>query len=298
MSVVRSEQRGRRSVRGSSLRHLFALVAIATLAVSGCAQGRTVVPVRVQSAAFASPSAPGMLDVTSHEDTVRMVATVMVRDLGLPLPETVMVYVYSSRQVFEQGLIDDGQVSRVRAAELSDFAVGVGKRRQLLLHQESNVGRGEWVRLVAHELSHVAQIELAEGEGRAEQWLAEGMAEWVAYRVLERLRLDTVVRRRVVAVETVRDHPAIMSRRLDLETLGTSRGFTVRHLREGSHPTYQLAYLLTDYLIGRDGFDRVVEYFRSFAKRVDRRGNFVAAFGQSLGEFEQEALAHLTTSTH
>jgi hypothetical protein len=280
------------------VRRLSVVLAAAALAASGCAQGRTVVPVHVQPAAFALPTTPAMLDVSSHEDTVRMVATVIVRDLGLPLPETVMVYVYSSRQVFEQGLIDDGRVSRVRAAELSDFAVGVGKRRQLLLHQESNVGRGEWVRLVAHELSHVAQIELAEGEGRAEQWLAEGMAEWVAFRVLERLRLDTVVRRRVVALETVRDHPAVVARRVDLETLGTPRGFTVRHLREGSHSTYQLAYLLTDYLITREGFDRVVEYFRSFAKRVDRRGNFAAAFGQSLAEFEQEALAHLTTSTH
>jgi len=280
------------------VRRLSVLLAAAALAASGCAQGRTVVPVRVQPTVSALPAALGTLDVSSHEDTVRMVATVIVRDLALPLPETVMVYVYSSRQVFERGLIDDGQVSRVRAAELSDFAVGVGKRRQLLLHQESNVGRGEWVRLVAHELSHVAQIELAEGEGRAEQWLAEGMAEWVAFHVLERLHLDTVVRRRVVAIETVRDHPAVVARRLDLETLGTPRGFTVRHLREGSHPTYQLAYLLTDYLIARDGFDRVVEYFRSFAKHVDRRANFAAAFGQSLGEFEQEALAHLTTSTH
>src|SRR5262249_56066560 len=101
---------------------------------------------------------------------------------------------YAWRQVCEGGLIDDGQVSRVRAAELSDFAVGVGKRRQLLLHHESNVGRGEWVRLVAHELSHVAQIELAEGEGRAEQWLAEGMAGGGSFRVLGRLRVGRGVR--------------------------------------------------------------------------------------------------------
>lgn len=280
------------------MRRLSVLLAAAALAASGCVHGRTVVPVRVHPSVSALPAALGTLDVSSHEDTVRMVAAVIVRDLALPLPDTVMVYVYSSRQVFERGLIDDGQVSRIRAAELSDFAVGVGKRRQLLLHHESNVGRGEWVRLVAHELSHVAQIELAEGEGRAEQWLAEGMAEWVAFHVLERVGLDTVARRRVVAIETVRDHPAVVARRLDLETLGTPRGFTIRHLREGSHPTYQLAYLLTDYLIARDGFDRVVEYFQSFAKHVDRRANFAAAFGQSLGEFEQEALAHLTTSTH
>ncbi|HZF04921.1 MAG TPA: hypothetical protein VE932_11390, partial [Patescibacteria group bacterium] len=169
---------------------------------------------------------------------------------------------------------------------------------QLLLHHESAVGSAEWVRLVAHELAHVSQIELAEGEGRAEQWLAEGMAEWVAFRVLERLRLDTVVRRRLIAIEAVRDHGPVVARRLDLASLGTPRGFTVRHLREGSQPTYQLAYLLADYLIARAGLDRVVGYFRSLATRADRRGNFAAAFGQSLDDFEREALAHLAKFAH
>src|SRR2546422_3496973 len=133
----------------------------------------------------------GAVDLSSHEATVRGIAGVIVRDLGLPLPETVTVYVYSSRQVFEQGLVDDGRVSRIRAAELSDFAVGVGKRRQLLLHHEPNVGGAEWVRLVAHELAHVSQIELAEGEGRVEQWLAEGLAGGGALPGLERPRLGT-----------------------------------------------------------------------------------------------------------
>jgi hypothetical protein len=41
-----------------------------------------------------------------------------------------------------------------------------------------------------------------------------------------------------------------------------------------------------------------VGYFQLFAKRVDRRGNFVAAFGQSLDEFEQEALGHLSKFTN
>src|SRR3989440_4627280 len=183
MSVVRSDETGGR---------LLGLALIA-LTATGCVNGRTVVPVRMQPAALAMPSA---VDLSSHEATVRGIAGIIVRDLGLPLPETVTVYVYSSREIFEQGLVDDGRVSRVRAAELSDFALGVGKRRQLLLHQEPNVGSAEWVRLVAHELAHVSQIELAEGEGRAEQWLAEGLAEWVAYRVLERLRLGTAGRRR------------------------------------------------------------------------------------------------------
>jgi len=136
---------------------------------------------------------------------------------------------------------------------------------------------------------------MAQGEGRAEQWLAEGMAEYVAFTSLERLGLDTLANRRVLATAGIRNHAALVAARLDLETLGNPRGFTVRHLKEGSLPTYQLAFLMADYLIERDGFDRVVAYFKSFEKRQDRHSNFKDTFGQTLDQFEKEVLAHLKT---
>jgi len=270
------------------------LILAVLLTSAGCAGGRVVLPVTIDPAAL--PRTAGADDFTSHTTAVQGIAAVLVRDLGLPVPDEVMVYVYSSRDEFERGLVLDGRVSPVRAAELSEFAVGVGRRRQLLLHDEPSQARGrEWIRLICHELTHVAQIELAQGEGRAEQWLAEGMAEWVAFAVLERLGLDTRARRYEAAVNGVRDHEGLAAARLDLETLGTPRGFTVRHLREGSLPTYQLAFLMADYLIARDSFPRVVEYFRSFSEHQDRRENFRLAFGQTLEDFEREVLAHLAT---
>jgi len=191
----------------------------------------------------------------------------------------------------------DANVSPLRAAELSEFAVGIGKRRLLLLNDEGGTARGrEWFRLIAHELAHVSQIELAQGEGRAEQWLAEGMAEWVAFNVLERLGVDTVINRRRMATAGIRNHAALVAARLDLETLGNPRGFTVRHLRDGSLPTYQLAFLMADYLITRDGFPRVVTYFRTFERKQDRHANFRDTFGQSLEQFELEMLGHLKAS--
>src|SRR2546427_702532 len=143
--------------------------------------------------------------------------------------------------------------------------------------------------------AHVSQIEMAGGEGRAEQWLAEGMAEWVAFTSLEQLGLDTLANRRALATAGIRNHAALVAARLDLETLGNPRGFTVRHLKEGSLPTYQLAFLMADYLIERDGFPRVVDYFKSFERRQDRHSNFRDIFGQSLDQFEREVLAHLKT---
>jgi hypothetical protein len=267
------------------------VVLTAAVLAAACAGGRTVVPVSMEAARLRVPQRAQ--ELTTHEQAVRGVAAILGGDLKLPVPEQVTLYVYASRRIFEDGLVRDGQVSRLRAAELSDFAAGIGKRRQLLLHHDGAVSSADWLRLLSHELTHVTQIELARGEGRAEQWLAEGMAEWAAFHVLERLRLDTLRRRRVAASQGVRQHPALMAGRLDLETLGSPRGFTTRHLGDGSQLTYQLAFLLADQLIQRHGFEALVGYFRSCGVRADRRENFTAAFGQSVTEFEQEALAHL-----
>src|ERR671923_301770 len=113
--------------------------------------------------------------------------------------------------------------------------------------------------------------------------------------ILVRVGLDTLANRRALATAGIRNHAALVAARLDLETLGNPRGFTVRHLKEGSLPTYQLAFLMADYLIERDGFDRVVAYFKSFERRQDRHSNFRDTFGQSLDQFEKEVLAHLKT---
>jgi hypothetical protein len=97
----------------------------------------------------------------------------------------------------------------------------------------------------------------------------------------------------------VREHPALRgASRLDLLSLGTSRGFTVRHLREGSLPTYQLAFLMTDYLVRRHGFAALVDYFRGFAAGRGRLEGFRVSFGQSLEEFEGEVVAHFGQVLH
>jgi hypothetical protein len=104
-----------------------------------------------------------------------------------------------------------------------------------------------------------------------------------------------MAKRRESARLGIRNHAALVAARLDLETLGSPRGFTLRHRREGSLPTYQLAFLMADYLIEREGFARVVAYFRTFGEGQDRRENFERVFSQTLDDLEREILAHLKT---
>ena len=53
---------------------------------------------------------------------------------------------------------------------------------------------------------------------------------------------------------------------------------------------------MADYLITRDGFPRVVTYFRTFERKQDRHANFRDTFGQSLEQFEPEVLGYLKAS--
>jgi hypothetical protein len=272
--------------------HLCLVLALVTGILSGCGGGRVILPLIIDPTSPTIPSDARQFGST--DAAVLGIAAIMARSFALPFPEQVTVYLYAGRQAFEHGLIQDAHVSPPRAAELSGFAIGIGQRRQLLLKEDApDRGEPEWLRLIAHELTHVSQIELAGGEERGEQWLAEGMAEWVAFATLEHLRLDTLSRRRIAATARLREHPALIQTPLDLETRGTARGFTVWHMRAGSLPTYQLAFLMADYLIARQGLDNVKAYFRAFTESNDRHRNFRNALGVSLAEFEAGVLDHL-----
>jgi len=260
------------------------------LLLATCGAGR--IAIDVNAAAQTHPVA-----AASPEQLVDTIATIISRDIGLPLPANVRAFVYDDRDSFRKGLIDDAYVSESAADTLATFAIGLARPGRVLLNVKGARGRHEWPRLIAHELTHVAQFALAGGDGQAEQWLAEGMAEHVAFQVLERLGLDTLERRRDVARVRARNQAAFNQARLDLETLGSPSGFTLRHQREGSVETYQLAFLMVDYLIEREGFARVVEYFR-IRRDEARPAAFADAFGQSIDEFERDVLAHLQRVLH
>src|ERR1700752_210301 len=67
------------------------------LLLSGCAANRSVVAVDLTQHTLIRPSGPESL--ASPEEAVQGIAAIMVRDLGLTVPERVTVYLYSGREV-------------------------------------------------------------------------------------------------------------------------------------------------------------------------------------------------------
>jgi hypothetical protein len=252
------------------------------------------------TACGAAPIAPvtvsladsGLQVPPAHRGAVEEILTIMRQQLSLPVPERVSVFVYESRSSFREGLMDEGYVAADRVNEIASFAAGLARPGRVLLHAKATRGRLEWRRLIAHELTHVVQFNLAGGDGRADQWLAEGLAERVAFEVLERQGMDTLAERRQRAITGARKHPGFVNGRLDLAALGSPREFTLRHQRDGSLETYQLSFLMADYLVERDGLQTVLEYF-SNCRVMDRERAFARTFGQPIQQFEKEVLAHL-----
>jgi hypothetical protein len=237
------------------------------------------------------PPRPALRVSAAHRPAVEEVIRVMV-DLGLPMPAEIDVHVYDTQAAFHRGLSRDAYVNPERVDEIAAFAAGLARPNRVLLHSRAARGQREWRRLIAHELTHVSQFSLAGGDGRADQWLAEGVAERVAFEVLERLDLDTLAERRARALTAARQHPAFWTGRLDLPALGSPREFTLRHQRDGSMATYQLSFLMADYLIARAGLPTVLDYFRR-CLTLDREKAFALTFGQSVTAFEAEVLKHL-----
>jgi hypothetical protein len=255
--------------------------------------GGTARVVADTAAAGLAEAAPAVEIIGGSRTTgIDRVVTVITRDLGLPLPAGTRVHVYATREAFRRGLVLDAAMGEAGADELAAFAIGIARPGRALLNGRVADGGSEWLRLVAHELAHVAQFELAGGEGRAEQWLAEGMAEHVAFQTLERLGAGSLATHRRLALVRVQKQPAFAGGRLDLGTLGSPRDFTLRHQREGSVETYHLSFLLADYLAERHGFPALVDYFARL-KREPSEQAFAAAFGTTLAAFETEALVHL-----
>ncbi len=279
------------------LRQAIAAAAILALPGAGCGRASLVLPVRLEPETLSAPVRPG--PITGYESAVRAIAAIIVTELELPLPRQFTVFVYSTRAEYHQGLVHVAGISPMRAAKIADYSVGLGHHRQLFINDEAFRGapRSDWLGVVAHELTHTAQYELSGGRrGRSEQWLREGMADWVRFLVLERLGEDTFRRQQDRALRAIAGAlPALRDDPPDLLVLGSPPGWSARTVRWGDRLTYGLAFLLTDDLIRHRGFENLRAYFRAFANSDDRFGHFRRAFARSLAEFQSEALDRIRT---
>ncbi|MGV8041797.1 MAG: hypothetical protein AB2L07_17625 [Thermoanaerobaculaceae bacterium] len=262
--------------------------ALLGLAAGACTSAPRVVP---------SPHDPGAGAPTptlrGYHGWWSRIAEIMERELGFPRLDTVL-FLYPHQRALEQALVRDGMPPDLarRAASTLDAVGRAGK----VMANESSFRSLRWpqrVLVLGHELTHSAQYSLSGGRrGSSEQWLREGFAEWVAWRVAESLQMGTVARHRhraaarVLAATRTHSLPP-------LAELRSGHDLLAQLARHRQAPIYDQAFLAADLLIAEHGAARVVEYFRLFAEDDDREANFRRVFGESHAAFVERFARHL-----
>ncbi len=258
------------------------------LCAAGC--GAALEP-RTVGFAYGGPELRLPARIRSYDQASAAIAALFERDLGFR-PFTATLRLYPDTRSFESALLAVGYDPPF-ARQTAQVMAAVGGHRGVLLNEQALTAMS-WptrVGLLAHELTHTFQYELAGGRrGTSDQWLREGFAEWVAMRVLDRLGAARAADFRRDRLRQLRGTRAANAPRLD--EMVTFRQLVALAARDDIAP-YAQAFLAVDLLIERHGLPAVVRYFELFAASRDRLGNFSAAFGESLPSFELALRQHL-----
>ncbi len=271
---------------------IFFLTAVVLLAhLAPLADAASVVAIRV-------PQAPGAdckgCRIATYQEAISAIACVFEKEFDLTV-SGVYLLLYPHQNAFESSVANRTRFDPAYAQQTAGWAVALSTT-DLILANEAALKPLPWperVRVIAHELMHTVQYRLAEGRrSTSDQWLREGLAEWVSYRVVHSLCLGHFPQKLSLAASRVRQvnahHPLPR-----LSLMVTFRGFAELRANLGNPFTYDHALLATDFLIEHHGLQSVIDYFRLFAQSDDRLENFRAAFGKDLSTFEEEFRRHV-----
>jgi hypothetical protein len=231
--------------------------------------------------------------ITDYNRAVISIVAIMERDLHLP-PVQGAIHFYADREAFRTALELDGYTPAF-AQDAAARLAGIGGFRRVLLNN-ATISRLDWpqrVSLLAHELTHTVQYELAGGtRGTSDQWLREGFAEWVEVGVIDALAITPRDKAREIAISRLR--AAVRRAPLPvLPDLVTFEDWVSLLQRIGEEPLYAEALMAVDLLVERHGVGAVLEYFRRFNGSADRLDNFRTAFGEDLSQFDAAFRADL-----
>jgi hypothetical protein len=250
-------------------------------------------PYRRYEIRFDAPAMPPLGTSPSDSEILDSVAWLMLHRLDLPFPPDTRAYVYVNQATFVDGLINiAGEKADDAWARRSAF--GVATSRGLFLRGDylarmNPLGRAS---LFAHELTHVSQGRLREGgRGRPAQWILEGHAEWVKFKVVDLLGYRAYAESRDIMVRAARASTTKLFP--DLSELVDNAAWTEATRRLGALATYGQAFLAVDWLVEQYGSAKLLEFLGRFALDADPREHWRTVFPIAYRQFADEFRARL-----
>jgi len=272
-------------------------VIIAFLSGVGMAQSLPcdAAPREIPIAITESSDRPDPRKIADYASAIDAIVRVLMQKFDLPVPRHTFT-IYRTREEFEAALIEHMRLAPALAQSTASFAqAAVGGQR--ILVNEVEVEKLSWperIELIAHEITHTVQLELAGHRSLVrQQWLTEGFAEWIAYSVTESLGLDDLSRQRARIIALLRAEGGVGSLP-SLAEMNTLAQFIGARRKYGFAATFSHSFLIVECLMKRHSFGAVVEYFRHFKVSGNYAANFHLAFGEKVEDFEAESARCLT----
>ena len=266
--------------------HCVAGVLFVAMCAAGCAKSSA------QIATVARPPSSAAITADHGDDeytaAVADVMNAFEQALGLPRADARLV-LFSDRRSFEQGLLTAGYPPGL-ARSASNFAA-IGGARAVLVNAGvvNRFDRTSRIQLVAHELVHSLQYQFGGGtRGASEQWLREGFAEWVSYKVTAHLGLASFESLREALLSPLTSVPFGVAP-APLDDLVTFPQW-VEAQRRYQLPLYAQAFVAAELLIEMRGVPALVRYFEHFKTTSEHERAFADAFGLDRAAFDRPFL--------
>jgi len=237
-------------------------------------------PVQIVPEPGVAPEA--VLDV---QRAVELSAEFFRREYGVDLTRQVRVVLVPDRAGYVAALIREFRVDQTEAERRARSTTGWTSGATILITVTANSARAFRMVLTAHELVHQLQMQVTAPVNPWQlYWMAEGVADAVAARVVESGGYAPTGSHRMRWVQVMRRAP----RRPDLQELVMETGWFGSLDRNGSGTTYALAALAGQSLMERHGHPAILNYFRALAGTNDGAEAFQRTFNQTLEAFLEE----------
>ncbi len=243
----------------------------------------------------AGPAPASLERNASAPELIDAIARVIRDRLGLPFSPTYKAYLCDDEAAFADGLLRNFGVRGVGGDwGIVPSAAGLATRVGVFLRGDylARAGFRRRVTVVAHELAHLSQQDVARHrDERLPVWMLEGHADWIAFQVLDLLRLQTYDESRASVVHSVTGAVTPVDHFPDLDTLADHESWnrSVRSLPA----TYGQAFLAVDYLIERSSRAAIVTFMSSSVDADDPRERWADAFSMPYRAFTGDFRAHL-----
>ncbi len=254
-----------------------ALNSFGLLLFSGCDFPEPPKAVSISDPAEIRPTKPS--DITTPEDAMGTVMTISRKDLHLPGPDRVKLFLYKNSASFAsygQGWssfpIDVDNITAFTRG--SEIHIDLGKTR--------GQPWGQLIEILAHEYGHAIQDSLRNRSPLA--WFNEGFAGWIAAKVLDSSGwqpYDVALER--ARIELVNDYDNLKGLR-DLDWQWKA----LRENPKGHLETYVLGFFATARLLDRQSVPAATQYMKT--------RDFQKSFNMTVDAFADDFAAYLSSN--